>query len=59
MENEILAENLQNVLLVISGDRDLESEVENDIDNKKWRNAGAYNEETGTFHLRAGEHSQI
>ena len=47
------------MLLVISGERDLDNEVENDINNKKWRDAGAYSEDTGRFHLRVGEHSQI
>jgi hypothetical protein len=51
-ENEIYAENLQNLLLVISGDRDIENEVVNDILNKKWSNAGVYDEETGLFYIR-------
>ena len=59
MEQEILAENLESILLVISGDRDFENEVENDTGNKKWRDAGAYNEDTGRFHLRVGEHTPI
>ncbi len=33
---KILAENLQNVLLVISGQRDANFEVENDLKSKNW-----------------------
>jgi hypothetical protein len=59
MENDIYAENLQNVLLVISGDRDIEAEVQNDVNNFKWKDAGVYDEETGLFYIREGEHTGI
>jgi hypothetical protein len=35
-DQKILAENLQNVLLVISGQRDANFEVENDLQSKNW-----------------------
>ena len=54
-DQKILAENLQNVLMVIGGQRDQANEVENDIDNRRWQDAGVYDEETGLFYLREGE----
>ena len=47
-----MAENLQNVLMVISGQRDEKNEVPNDVDNKKWAISGVYDENTGIFYLR-------
>ncbi len=47
-----MAENLQNILMVISGQRDERFEVPNDIDNKKWELAGAYDDNSGMFYLR-------
>ena len=45
--------------MIISGDRDIENEVVNDISNKKWQMAGVYDEETGQFYIREGEHVSI
>lgn len=58
-QQNILAENLQNLLLVISGERDRETEVQNDEGNNKWSKAGVYDEETGLFYIREGEHAAI
>lgn len=41
--------------MVIGGQRDAANEVENDIDNRRWQDAGVYDEETGLFYLREGE----
>jgi hypothetical protein len=53
------AENLQNILLVISGQRDQPNEIPNDIQNKKWMTSGVYDKDTGLFFLREGEHAPI
>lgn len=58
-DHKILAENLQNVLMVISGQRDEHLEVANDIQNGKWSSAGVYDEESGIFYLRQGEAQPI
>lgn len=58
-EHKILAENLQNMLMVISGQRDGQLEVANDVGNHKWSNAGVYDEESGIFYLRQGEAQPI
>ena len=58
-DQNILAENLQNTLLVISGERDAKNEVENDENNKSWINAGVYDQEDGLFYIRQGEHIPI
>lgn len=58
-DQKILAENLQNVLLVISGQRDANFEVENDLQSKNWLKAGLYDEDTGLFYLRHGEHTSL
>jgi len=55
----ILAENLQNLLMVVSGERDREAEVHNEEGNKQWAKAGVYDEETGLFYLRENEHVSI
>ncbi len=57
-DQKILAENLQNLLLVVSGQRDEANEVENGINNYKWSMAGVFDEE-GLFYLREGEHEPI
>ena len=41
--------------MVIGGQRDAANEVENDVDNRRWQDAGVYDEETGLFYLREGE----
>jgi hypothetical protein len=33
--------------------------VENDVDNRRWQDAGIYDEETGLFYLREGESHPI
>ena len=53
------AENLQNILLVISGQRDQQNEIPNDIQNKKWMTSGVYDKDTGLFFIREGEHAPI
>jgi len=58
-QQNILAENLQNLLLIISGERDQESEVQNNEGNTKWGQAGVYDEETGLFYIREREHVSI
>lgn len=55
----ILAENLQNLLMIISGERDQATEVQNNENNKKWRQSGVYDEATGLFYIREGEHDPI
>ena len=45
--------------MVISGDRDRTSEVENDIGNTRWEESGLYDDETGMFFLREGEYVPI
>ena len=58
-DQNTLAANLETVLLVISGLRDGTREIENDIENQKWMMCGVYEEETGHYYLREGEHVQI
>ena len=58
-EDKILAENLQNMLMVISGQRDSAIEISNDINNHKWSQAGVYDGESGLFYLRLGEAQQV
>ena len=58
-EDKILAENLQNMLMVISGQRDSTIEISNDINNHKWSQAGVYDGESGIFYLRYGEAQQV
>jgi len=58
-DQKILAENLQNTLLVISGQRDESIEIPNDPKNQKWMNAGVYDEETGVFLFRQGEPARV
>jgi hypothetical protein len=43
-QNKILAENLINILFIISGERIESIEVENRLANKNWSHAGVYNE---------------
>ena len=58
-DQNILAENLQNALMVISGLRDESQEIENDVNNKQWMMAGVYEEQTGLFFFRENEHVPI
>jgi hypothetical protein len=58
-QQNILAENLQNLLMIIAGERDRENEVQNEEGNTKWSQAGVYNQETGLFYIREGEHASI
>ena len=51
----ILAENLLLVLQSISGLRDIQKEISNDIDNRSWMFVGVYEETTSIFYLREGE----
>jgi hypothetical protein len=57
-DEKILAENLQNVLLVIDGQRDETLEAENAEQNNMWENACVYDEE-GSIYVRQGEHLPI
>lgn len=43
-DQNILAENLQNALMNISGIRDQSKEIHNDINNQRWMMAGVYEE---------------
>jgi hypothetical protein len=45
--------------MVISGQRDENLEVANDIRNNKWSSSGVYDEESGLFYLRQGEANAI
>ena len=47
------------MLLIISGERDQESEVQNEEGNNKWSQAGVYDEETGLFYIREREHISL
>jgi hypothetical protein len=58
-QQNILAENLQNLLLVVAGERDRETEVQNEDQNNKWSKSGVYDEETGLFYIRENEHTSI
>ena len=51
-DQNVLAENLSNVLMMIAGIRDRQSEIINDIGNQKWMLSGVYEEETGIFYFR-------
>ena len=51
-DQNVLAENLSNVLMMIAGIRDRQNEVINDIGNQKWMLSGVYEEETGIFYFR-------
>lgn len=42
--------------MVIYGQRDENFEVNNDISNTKWNEAGVYDEDLGLFYIRNGEH---
>ena len=58
-DQSVNGENLQNILLVISGQRDAANEIPNDIMNKKWMTSGVYDKDTGLFFIRDGEHAPI
>jgi len=58
-DQNVLAENLQNTLMMISGLRDEANEIQNDDGNNKWMLAGIYEKETGLFYFREGEHTCI
>lgn len=58
-DQNILAENLQNVLMLISGQRDEAMEVQNDIQNNKWMMAGVYDDDSGLFFFREGEYQPV
>lgn len=45
--------------MIISGERDRETEVQNDERNAKWREVGIYDEETGLFYIRENEHIAV
>ena len=44
-------------MLVIGGEREQAKEVVNTEDNKKWDLAGVYDQESGLFYIREGEHT--
>jgi hypothetical protein len=58
-DQSINGENLQNILLIISGQRDQANEIPNDINNKQWLTSGVYDKDTGLFFIREGEHAPI
>jgi hypothetical protein len=58
-EQNIMAENLETLLLIISGLRDELKVIGNDIQNNKWMMSGAYEEDSGIYFIREGEHSLI
>ena len=58
-DQNILAENLQSALMMIAGIRDESQEIDNDINNSKWMMAGVYEEQTGLFFFREGEHKCV
>ena len=58
-DQNILAENLQNALMIISGVRDRSKEIHNDVSNQRWMMAGVYEEQTGIFYFREGEHVPV
>ena len=58
-DQNILAENLQNALMIISGIRDRSKEIQNDVMNQRWMMAGVYEEQTGIFYFREGEHLPV
>ena len=59
-DQKILAENLQNLLMVISGQRDQSTEVSAEgEDISTWALAGVYDPETAIFYLRNGEHEIV
>ena len=58
-DQNILAENLQNALMIISGIRDRSKEIHNDVGNQRWMMAGVYEEQTGIFYFREGEHAPV
>ena len=58
-DQNILAENLQSSLMMIAGIRDESQEIDNDINNTKWMMAGVYEEQTGLFFFREGEHKCV
>lgn len=45
--------------MVISGQRDGSTEVQNTENNTKWMLAGVYDPETALFYLREGEHKVL
>lgn len=58
-DQNILAENLQNALMIISGIRDRSKEIHNDVGNQRWMMSGVYEEQTGIFYFREGEHVPV
>ena len=45
--------------MIISGQRDRTTEVQNTENNTKWMLAGVYDPETALFYLREGEHKIV
>lgn len=58
-DQDILAENLMTALMMIAGIRDESQEIENDIEKQQWMMAGVYEENTGLFFFRKGEHKVV
>ena len=58
-DQSVMAKNLETVMLVISGERDESQECQNDIENHQWEPAGVYEQESGQFYIREGEHIPI
>jgi len=45
--------------MIISGLRDKNKEISNDVMNQKWMLAGVYEEQTGVFYFRDQEHQIV
>lgn len=59
-EQDIIGENLQTVLLSIEGVRDSDTIISNDgSNNSRWQTCGVYDENSGLFYIKDGEHSEI
>lgn len=55
-----MAENLQNILLIIAGERNTAIEVPDaGAKSQVWHELGAYDEDSGIFYVRPGDHVTI
>ena len=57
-DQKINAENLQNILLIVSGQREPSIELQSEERSTKWMLVGQY-DQNGQFLIREGEHSVI
>lgn len=59
-DQPIMAENLQNVLLIIAGERNTAIEIpDDDTKHATWYESGAYDDDMGLFYVRSGSHMKI